>query len=35
MFGAMISLNLGLATINIYTQAGLGTLIGLISKHAS
>ena len=33
MFGAMIPLNLGLATINIYTQVGLVTLIGLISKH--
>jgi multidrug efflux pump len=33
MFGAMIPLNLGLATVNIYTQVGLVTLIGLISKH--
>jgi multidrug efflux pump len=33
MFGAMLPLNLGLATINIYTQVGLVTLIGLISKH--
>ncbi|HET6925373.1 MAG TPA: multidrug efflux RND transporter permease subunit [Hyphomicrobiaceae bacterium] len=33
MFGALIPLNLGLATINIYTQVGLVTLIGLISKH--
>jgi hydrophobe/amphiphile efflux-1 (HAE1) family protein len=33
MFGALIPLNLGLATINIYTQIGLVTLIGLISKH--
>lgn len=31
--GALIFLNLGLATINIYTQIGLVTLIGLISKH--
>lgn len=31
--GALIPLNLGLATINIYTQVGLITLIGLISKH--
>ncbi len=31
--GALIFLNLGLATINIYTQVGLITLIGLISKH--
>ena len=33
MFGALIPINLGLATINIYTQVGLVTLIGLISKH--
>jgi multidrug efflux pump len=33
MFGALITLNLGLASINIYTQVGLVTLIGLISKH--
>ncbi|MGE3066517.1 MAG: MexW/MexI family multidrug efflux RND transporter permease subunit [Hyphomicrobiaceae bacterium] len=33
MFGALIPLTLGLATINIYTQVGLVTLIGLISKH--
>jgi multidrug efflux pump len=33
MFGALIPLNFGLATINIYTQVGLVTLIGLISKH--
>jgi multidrug efflux pump len=33
MFGALLPLNLGLATINIYTQVGLVTLIGLISKH--
>lgn len=31
--GALIPLNLGLTTINIYTQVGLITLIGLISKH--
>lgn len=31
--GALIPLNLGLASINIYTQIGLITLIGLISKH--
>jgi hydrophobe/amphiphile efflux-1 (HAE1) family protein len=31
--GALIPLNLGLATINIFTQVGLVTLIGLISKH--
>ena len=33
MFGALIPLNAGLASINIYTQIGLVTLIGLISKH--
>jgi len=31
--GALIPLNLGLATLNIYTGIGLVTLIGLISKH--
>lgn len=31
--GALIFMNLGFATINIYTQIGLVTLIGLISKH--
>lgn len=31
--GALIPLNLGLASINIYTQVGLITLIGLVSKH--
>jgi multidrug efflux pump subunit AcrB len=31
--GALIPLGLGLATMNIYTQIGLLTLIGLISKH--
>jgi hydrophobe/amphiphile efflux-1 (HAE1) family protein len=33
LFGALIPLNLGLASVNIYTQVGLVTLIGLISKH--
>jgi multidrug efflux pump len=33
MFGAIAFLNLGLATLNIYTQVGLITLIGLITKH--
>jgi hydrophobe/amphiphile efflux-1 (HAE1) family protein len=33
IFGALIPMNAGLATINIYTQIGLVTLIGLISKH--
>lgn len=31
--GALIGINAGLATVNIYTQIGLITLIGLISKH--
>lgn len=31
--GALIPLALGLSTLNIYTQIGLVTLIGLISKH--
>jgi multidrug efflux pump len=33
IFGALIFINLGLATLNIYTQVGLVTLMGLISKH--
>jgi multidrug efflux pump subunit AcrB len=37
MFGALLPLNMlgvmGMASINIYTQIGLVTLIGLISKH--
>jgi hydrophobe/amphiphile efflux-1 (HAE1) family protein len=33
IFGALLPLNFGLASINIYTQIGLVTLIGLISKH--
>jgi multidrug efflux pump len=33
IFGALLFLSLGLGTINIYTQIGLVTLIGLISKH--
>jgi hydrophobe/amphiphile efflux-1 (HAE1) family protein len=33
MFGALLPMNLGLASVNIYTQVGLVTLIGLISKH--
>lgn len=37
MFGALLPLNIlgffGAASINIYTQIGLMTLIGLISKH--
>lgn len=31
--GALVFLTLGFATVNIYTQVGLITLIGLISKH--
>ena len=31
--GALLPISWGLATINIYTQVGLITLIGLISKH--
>ena len=31
--GALLPLFFGLATMNIYTQVGLVTLIGLISKH--
>ena len=33
LFGALIFINLGFASINIYTQVGLVTLMGLISKH--
>lgn len=33
LFGALIFINLGLSTLNIYTQVGLVTLMGLISKH--
>lgn len=33
IFGALLPINLGLATVNIYTQIGLVTLIGLIAKH--
>ncbi|NUB45286.1 efflux RND transporter permease subunit [Fertoebacter nigrum] len=33
IFGALLPLNLGLGTLNIYTQVGLITLIGLITKH--
>ncbi len=31
--GALIPINMGFASINIYTQIGLITLIGLITKH--
>jgi multidrug efflux pump len=33
LFGAMIFIFLGFATVNIYTEVGLVTLMGLISKH--
>src|SRR5580698_10521750 len=33
LFGAMIFINAGASTLNIYTQVGLVTLLGLISKH--
>ena len=33
IFGAVVPLALGVVTLNIYTQVGLLTLIGLISKH--
>jgi multidrug efflux pump len=33
LFGAILFLNLGLATLNIYTEVGLITLVGLITKH--
>ncbi|WP_321945201.1 efflux RND transporter permease subunit [Paraburkholderia sp. J10-1] len=33
LFGALIFINVGLTTLNIYTQVGLVTLMGLVSKH--
>ena len=33
LFGAMIFIFLGFASVNIYTEVGLVTLMGLISKH--
>lgn len=33
IFGVIVPLNLGLGSLNIYTQVGLITLIGLITKH--
>ncbi|MBC7665506.1 MAG: efflux RND transporter permease subunit, partial [Caulobacter sp.] len=33
LFGAMIFIFLGFASVNIYTQVGLVTLMGLVSKH--
>ncbi len=32
-FGALLFINLGLSSLNIYTEVGLVTLVGLISKH--
>ncbi|HEU0277248.1 MAG TPA: efflux RND transporter permease subunit [Rhodanobacteraceae bacterium] len=32
-FGALLFINIGLSTLNIYTEVGLVTLVGLISKH--
>jgi multidrug efflux pump len=33
VFGAVVPIALGFATLNIYTQIGMLTLVGLISKH--
>jgi multidrug efflux pump len=33
IFGVIVPLNLGLGSLNIYTQVGMITLIGLITKH--
>src|ERR1700730_9016649 len=33
LVGTLIFINLGFSTLNIYTQVGLVTLMGLISKH--
>jgi multidrug efflux pump len=33
LFGALIFINVGVSTLNIYTQVGLVTLMGLVSKH--
>jgi multidrug efflux pump len=33
IFGAMVFIFLGAATLNVYTQVGLVTLVGLIAKH--
>ncbi|MBN2739999.1 MAG: efflux RND transporter permease subunit [Rhodobacteraceae bacterium] len=33
IFGAVLPLNLGLGTLNIYSEVGLITLVGLITKH--
>jgi multidrug efflux pump len=33
LFGALLFINIGVSSLNIYTQVGLVTLLGLISKH--
>jgi multidrug efflux pump len=33
VFGALVFLNLGFGTLNIYTEVGIITLVGLITKH--
>ena len=33
LFGALLFINIGVTTLNIYSQVGLVTLLGLISKH--
>jgi multidrug efflux pump len=33
LFGALLFINVGVTSINIYSQVGLVTLLGLISKH--
>jgi multidrug efflux pump len=33
LFGAVVFIFLGFSTINIYTEVGIVTLMGLISKH--
>jgi multidrug efflux pump len=33
IFGAVVFMFLGFATLNVYTQVGLVTLVGLIAKH--
>lgn len=33
IFGVIVPLNLGLGTLNIYTQIGMITLVGIITKH--
>ena len=33
VFGALLPIYYGISTLNIYTEVGMLTLIGLISKH--